>query len=565
MRKRLFIYTTLILLAGLLCFFSATLYSAGRNNRIIAEDTAMETAQIIAALYSSGYHFDNLPLDAFAETGSDTRITIISRDGTVLADSRPIDLDTLEAHLDRPEIQAAASGEPAAFTRHSSTLGVDLIYYALKVDIPSADGTNDYVFVRTAIPFARVNAYLTASLPLLILTFIVIIALCFALSRRVIDRLLQPLESVKQMLSLLHEGENKPAALTGGYEEIDAIVREIDDVAQVLQESMKALRDEKNKAEYILNNIGDAIFAVNGDYDIALINNAAQSIFDVTPELIGKSINYLTYYKPLRSAIDDCFDTGKSSLSELSYRGRTYLLTIKPLEDTNLKMVILSDITDSRENSRRREEFFENASHELKTPLTAIKGFNELCAMGNKDGDLKKYIDAITRETDRMLVLIGDMLKLSELSSGPQKLKPVPVRLHALAVEIQGTLSAAIKEKGISFAVAGECMVMSEQEHIFELMKNLIENAVRYNVQGGSVVVSLDSDSLKVSDSGIGIAPEAQTRLFERFYRVEKSRSIQSGGTGLGLSIVKHICALYSWELTLRSKPGIGTDVTVVF
>jgi two-component system phosphate regulon sensor histidine kinase PhoR len=231
-------------------------------------------------------------------------------------------------------------------------------------------------------------------------------------------------------------------------------------------------------------------------------------------------------------------------------------------------MVVLSDVTESRENTKRREEFFANASHELKTPLTAIKGFNELTALNNKDESIGKYINSITRETDRMLSLISDMLKLSELEN-TQETNPVTVSLSKAAHEVSEVLSASINDKALTFEVDGDAMVSAEQDHIYEIMKNLIETAVRYNTQNGKVTVTVKHDiksvRLTISDNGIGIPPEEQTRIFERFYRVEKSRSQRNGGTGLGLSIVKHICALYDWTLSVKSKLGVGTEVTVAF
>ena len=174
----------------------------------------------------------------------------------------------------------------------------------------------------------------------------------------------------------------------------------------------------------------------------------------------------------------------------------------------------------------------------------------------------------MTRETDRMLTLIGDMLKLSELEN-TQNLNPVSLSLAKVVDEVQEALTTVIDEKAVLVECSGDAEVCAEQEHIYELVKNLMENAIRYNEQGGRVFVTMEDGKkgarLIVADDGIGISPEEQSRIFERFYRVEKSRSLRSGGTGLGLSIVKHICALYDWKLSLRSKPGIGTEVTVTF
>jgi two-component system phosphate regulon sensor histidine kinase PhoR len=266
--------------------------------------------------------------------------------------------------------------------------------------------------------------------------------------------------------------------------------------------------------------------------------------------------------------VEECVTGANSSLFEFAQSGKIYLVTIERLIDTGLTMVVLSDVTESRESAKRKEEFFTNASHELKTPLTAIKGFNELTVINNKDEKINKYIDGISRESNRMLSLIDDMLKVSELENA-KAINPVSNSLAKTVEEAREACSLAIVEKSIIFKSAGDAMIAAEPKHIFELVKNLVENAVRYNNHGGKITVNIektDRDTrLTISDNGIGISLAEQTRIFERFYRVEKSRSIKNGGTGLGLAIVKHICALYNWDLSLKSKLGVGTVVTISF
>ena len=558
MKKRLFIYTTLIIFVGLVSFLAVSVYITDRNNMNIAKNTVMETARICAGLFN-----DSIDLEEFVMVGGNTRITVISADGVVLADSRPMDIVPVESHLYRPEIVAAATGFPAVHVRFSETHGVEFIYYALKVS--SGDS---FVFIRTAMPVAQIDAYLHQSLPLLFVLLIALAIMCFFLVRSVANRILEPFNAIGQKLRLLSRGEYTQAPIVGSYKEIDKITREIDDVALVLQNSFDALRDEKNKLSYILNSMGDGLFVVDESSSIALINLAALELFNATPDIVKKKLNYLLYDNALIGAVEDCVNNSKGALFEHVISGKTHLVTVKRLPNTSLTMVALADITESRENAKRREDFFANASHELKTPLTAIKGFNELASLNNKDESLNKYIDGITRETSRMMSLIGDMLRLSELEN-TQETETVPVSLAKMINEAGEAISTAVQEKAITFTTKGDALVMTEPNHIFEVVKNLIENAVRYNNQNGKVSVKVESNKkgarMTISDNGIGISPEEQTKIFERFYRVEKSRSAQSGGTGLGLSIVKHICTLYGWKLSLKSKLGVGTDVVVEF
>jgi len=556
MRRRLFFYTILILFAGLISFFAVSFYIVRSNSLSIAENRLIEMTHIYAGLFN-----DSTNLTEFVSVGSDSRITVISSEGYVLADSRP--LDTQENRLTRPEIQAAAEGSPAVFTRRSNTLGVDYIYYALKIE-----SGGSFVFVRLSTSVAEINAYLYQSLPLLIILLLVLAVACFFLVRDMANQIIVPFGLIEQKLRLLLNGEYVRTPIGKNYEEINQITKGIDDIALVLQNSFDALHNEKNKLAYILDNIGDGLFVVDEHAQITLANATTQKIFSVTHDIIHKDLNYLTNKKRLIEAVTSCATYGKDALLELKLKGNIYLVAVRRLPDTNLTMAALTDVTENRENAKRREEFFTNASHELKTPLTAIKGFNDLMALNNKDENNGKYIDSISRETNRLMSLITHMLKLSELESAPQ-IEPIPVSLAEVAAEVQDALSAIMIEKSVKIETKGDATIMSHPEHIYELIKNLIENAVRYNHNGGKVSVIVKRKKKKVqltvSDNGIGIAPKDQVRIFERFYRVDKSRAISRGGTGLGLSIVKHICVLYGWKLLLKSKLGVGTDVTVEF
>ena len=558
MKKRLFLYITVIVVVGFLCFFGLSVNITQTNNVSLAKQTVVETARIYAGLFN-----DSIDLASFVKNDGDIRVTVISQDGIVLADSRPVNVDAMENHLNRPEIITAASGAPEPFVRYSETLGIDLIYYALKVD--SGDG---YVFIRTAFPVAQIDIYLLKYLPLLVFSLAAVILLCFLFILGMTNKVLSPLYSIGQKLRLLSKGNYIMEPIESSYEEIDQITGEIDEIAIILQNSLEELRDEKTKLDYVLGNIGDGLFVVDKDKEIVLINSVAQGIFNVNSEIIGKNLNYLASEKAIVEKVKDCANHGEDNLFEFEKNGRIFLTTIKRIPSTKLTMAVLSDVTENRENSKQREEFFANASHELKTPLSAIKGFNELTAINNKDADINKYIDSISRETDRMLLLIEDMLKLSELENSGN-INSVSVSLAGIVDEVKEALSTSISEKSIDFKVVGDSSVIADPEHIYELIKNIVENAVRYNNNGGTVSVKIEKDrdisKLIVVDDGIGIPPEEQTRIFERFYRVEKSRSVRNGGTGLGLSIVKHICSLYGWKLYLKSKAGVGTEVVVEF
>jgi two-component system phosphate regulon sensor histidine kinase PhoR len=545
----------LITFLGLVGFFSASIYINRTNNLDMAKDSVMEITHIVANLYG-----ETTDISAFVKAGNDTRITVISPDGVVLADSRPLDLGTAENRLNRPEIQAALRGSPVAYVRRSNTLNVDFIYYALKVD-----NDNDYVFIRVSIPVSAINIYVLRTLPLFLLILFAVAFLCYMMIQGMASRFVKPFAVVEQKLRLLSKGEYEAEPITETFDEADAILREINEVSLLLQDNIKSLHEEKNKSNYLLNNISDGIFTVDANNNIVFVNNAARGIFNATLTVADKNINYLTNNKTLVTAVGN--SAAISEPFDMKIDGKIYMTTVKRLPFSNLTMTVLSDVTENRENTKRREEFFTNASHELKTPLTAIKAFNELTVINNQDENLNNFISGITRQTERMLLLIEGMLKLSELENMPET-NPEPLSLSRIVNDVREAMETAINEKGIHFETDGDATIHAEYGHIYDLIKNLIENAVRYNNQNGKVTVKINENAesvlLSVSDTGIGISPEEQVRVFERFYRVEKSRSQKGGGTGLGLSIVKHICMLYGWKLELKSKPGLGTEIKLV-
>jgi len=558
MKQRLFISTTLIISAGLLIFLAVSLFIMSRSITNLAQTTVVEATQIAAGLFS-----ENINLHDFVNAGDNSRITVISSDGTVLADTWEAEIIPYGGHLSRPEIAAAALGESLAYVRHSATHGINFVYYALRVEI-----SEGYVFVRAALPVEQIDVYLRQSLSWFFGTLVFLAIICFFVIRDIANRILAPFTSIENNLRRLSLGRYEMRPTAHSFPEIDNITRGIDTVSVLLQENYSRLQSEKNKLSHILNSIGNGLFVVDEKLSLALVNIAAYNIFAAPADIEGKKLTALVPDETLVATITDCVKSVRNTIFEFVLHGKTYLVTLKWLPDTDLTMVALADITESRESSRRREEFFANASHELKTPLTAIKGFNELAAAENKDENLTRYINGISRETNRLMSLIGGMLKLSALENASEK-NPVPVSLLAIVNEVKETFLPVVAEKSITFEFAGSAKVLAEPNHIYEIVKNLIENAIRYTSPGGKVTVLIaeknDAVTFTVSDNGIGISSAEQSKIFERFYRVEKSRSAEGGGTGLGLAIVKHICALYSWKLSLKSKPGVGTTVTVEF
>ncbi len=332
-------------------------------------------------------------------------------------------------------------------------------------------------------------------------------------------------------------------------------------------------KNEKTKLQEVLNNVSQGIIALSYTSDIVLVNNSALRIFSGKGDYVGKKPIFL---------VDDVHLVGKilsnndeDATFEYTIGDKELSFAVRIISDKNLskkisKIVIVTDVTKQKSISRQKSDFFANASHELKTPITVMQGLTEiLLSKESLDEQSKKHIERIHKESLRMASLIADMLKLSRLERSEQTDEVVTINLRNVAEEIFTELATHIQGKSISWEISGEASVIADNKKIFELMGNILSNAVNYNKENGSIKVVLAETKEKtvicVKDTGIGIEKEHLPRLCERFYRVDKSRSKKTGGTGLGLAIVKHICALYSAELDIDSEFGVGTQVTVTF
>ena len=327
-----------------------------------------------------------------------------------------------------------------------------------------------------------------------------------------------------------------------------------------------------------MDNVSDGIVVIDENGKVEVTNKVADGIFSGAGA-VGKDYPVLTADEKVLSAIEKCVKTRESASVEFEEDGKTYMVTLNSLDNGYVVLVasditavfylfVASDITAVRKGEKMRSEFFANASHELKTPLTAVKGFNDLIALKTNDEEIKEFTRKTDKELSRILTLISDMLDLSRLET-QREVKTENINLVEVAEEVKNSLSGLAESKNISVTVSGKGRINAEKEHALELVKNLVENSIRYGNDGGYVKVNVaetdDKTVLTVEDNGVGIEEKHQTRIFERFYRVNKSRSRESGGTGLGLAIVKHVCALYGADINLASVYGAGTKVTVTF
>lgn len=516
------------------------------------------------ALASNGVELAGLDyLRAIGRTGSlganEYRFTWISSDGQVLFDNEA-NLAYSENHRDRPEIIQAVQTGRGSVTRYSSTLLETTTYYAAKL----SDGS---ILRISASRESVLRVVLLAMLPLLV---VLAIAWVFALShaKYIALKIVKPLNS----LDLDNPLDNDV------YPEITPLLKRIYTQRQELDAQMLTLQQRADEFDQISRSMSEGLMVLDVNGSIVSINDAAMDMFDLDKSCVGHSFLEVYRTHDFSTAVKNALSSGHEEL-RLERNGRVVRFSMSRMMSagTVLGLVILSfDITEKAAAEDMRREFSANVSHELKTPLQGIMGSAELIEAGMAKGDdAKRFASNIRKEASRMVNLVEDIMGLSQLDEGVSSAYEV-VDVASVADDVHDELSDVAKAKDVSIEVHSQSRpveVMGVPRLIHEMLYNLVDNAIKYNVQGGRVDVSVshqdslgagNSVVLEVSDTGIGIPKEHLPRVFERFYRVDKSHSRASGGTGLGLSIVKHVVMYHGGKVSVESKVGSGTKFTVV-
>lgn len=565
MKKKIFLRFFSVTLCAVLLMFAFGVLAVHLNATALMQERLREETELVASFLHTREDFADFEKyendDAF-------RVTVLDTAGNVLYES-----DTrapLENHADREEIKNALLGAPAASERYSETLGFPMTYYAVKTELASGEE----VLVRLAVKSSRISAYLFVVLPILLGVLILSLLLSLFVSGALSGRISAQFVEIGDSLKSLNEGDYRPIRTDSREPELFTVLCEINALSESTHQHMQSISAEHGKLTTVLENISQGIIAVDADRRIAFVNRSALALFGADGSVGGQDLVYLIDDATLCERIGR--HLGEEYQGEFTYREREYAMAIRRIAvggtDTAVSsIVILTDITADKSLQKQKSEFFANASHELKTPITVIQGLSELLL--SKDALSEKGRERASRihaESLRLTTLVSDMLRLSRLENGEEaSVSLSQVELSQVAQESAVELSEALKEKNISLEIRGMGSVMAEEAKIYEILQNLLSNAVHYNKENGRITVGIteqgESVTLKVSDTGIGIAREHLPRLCERFYRVDKSRSKKTGGTGLGLAIVKHICARYHAELLIESKLGEGTEVKIVF
>lgn len=373
--------------------------------------------------------------------------------------------------------------------------------------------------------------------------------------------------------------EVKPAPELLEYTEFIESAEELAKTSTAISQKVKELYVENKRIDYLLNNMNEGLVVLGRDLNILVINRSAEKYFDAGLNLKGSNILRLTHNPSIEKTLKTVFESGNSGAVDVKSPDGKKILQIMisailddDSHEINGAIMLISDVTEIRLAEQIRSEFVANASHELKTPLTTIKGFSELIDTGivSDPEKARGYLLHIRTETERMIGLINDILKLSELEATSHDTGLEQVSLKFLAQKVKSSLVNQITEKNIEVNVEGDIGSFdANPDHMQQMLLNLIDNAIKYNREGGEVIIIVTQSpgevGVMVKDTGVGIPKESQKRVFERFYRVDKSRSRKMGGTGLGLSIVKHIVELYNGTIKLESEQGKGTSISIMF
>ena len=477
------------------------------------------------------------------------RLTCIAADGSVIYDTQT---GELENHMERAEVKEAMQNGEGESRRYSSTLMEKTIYYAKRLD----DGT----VLRISTSSATAGKLLLGMLRPIVIVLIAALVLSLIFADRLAKRIVEPLNG----LDLDRPLEND------AYEELSPLLNRINRQHMQIARQLEDLNKKKDEFEQITESMQEGLVLLDQKGTILSINKAARSLFLANEECIGKDFITIERSYGVISAIQQAVRSGHAE-ERMEQGGRIYQLDITRIESAAKPVgaVILSfDITEQENAEQNRREFTANVSHELKTPLQGIIGSAELIENGMvKPEDMPRFVGHIRTEAQRLVTLIADIIRLSQLDEG-HELPMEGVDMLCVASDAAAQLKAAAEAKHISMSIEGEaCTVYGARSLLYEVAYNLIDNAIKYNRENGMVDIKVSRENKKVkltvSDTGIGIAPEHQQRIFERFYRVDKSHSKASGGTGLGLSIVKHAVQYHHGEIKLKSELNKGSEITV--
>ena len=497
---------------------------------------------------------------------SSSRITVIDKNGVVLGDTYK-GINYEDNHLQRPEVVEALKNGRGIDVRMSDTTNDRMLYVA------QLCSDNEHI-LRVSVPYNG-KVYLALwMLPAVVLSSIFAFIVSVLFSRHFTNTVSKPLQQVTDEIRKIQDGDYSSPLKVYEYDEITQIASAAHNLAQKIKLTMEEIVTERNKAQYVLNNMSEGLVLCDKNGYVSSMNKVANVVLGCGNVPIGKHIVNYTRNVDVIHGVADAYTKGKTVTFDFDAPdGRIISANItRATENSDIGVImVLIDVTTDRETQKLRQEFFSNASHELKTPITSIQGYSELLTSGMEypPEQKKEFLLRIKKEAQNMTTLINDILMISRLEAGTTVQSKNEFDISLMLDEILLSAKPMIDEQKLK--VVCNCpsiIINAEYKRIYELFNNVIINAVKYNKPEGSVNINVNCAGKKlhfnVKDTGIGIPDVSQQRVFERFYRVDKGRSKKIGGTGLGLAIVKHIVNYYKGTVTLRSKLGEGTEIDIL-
>ena len=542
---RSFLLTTILTLAVSMFFVFGILYQYFEEQ--LMNDLKSKEVFISHAVESEGADY----LERIGDVGE--RVTLIAPDGTVIADTEA-NAAEMENHLERSEVKQAAENGSGTSVRYSETLTEKIIYYAVKM--PNGN------ILRVSVKHYTVITILLGLVQPILVTLLIAAVLCFVLSSKLSKSIVKPINSLD-----LDAPENNDA-----YEELAPLLKKISRQRRIIDEQLQTAKRLQEEFRLITENMSEGFLVINRERNVLTHNSAALRLLKISEPPNG-NVLAVNRSEPFRNAVERAL-SGERSENEMMFGESCYGIIANPvLNDGEVigAVIIILDVTERVRREQLRREFTANVSHELKTPLTSISGFAEMMVNGVPDDIAADFARSIYDEAQRLIVLVGDIIKLSELDENSARLEQERVDLRELSEDVAKRLGLAAENKNVAVTVIGNAQITGVRKILDEMIFNLCDNAIKYNKNGGSADIVISSDAekhtvtLTVCDTGIGIPGYAQNRVFERFYRVDKGRSKSAGGTGLGLAIVKHGAACHNAEIHLKSEENKGTEISIIF
>lgn len=513
----------------------------------LKEELESKATYISYALENEGMSY----LDSINE--KDERITLVSSDGTVLADTGT-DISKLDNHADREEIKQALQSGNGTSVRYSDTLTKKIIYYAVRLD----DGD----VLRVSTTQNTVVTVLIGLMQPIAIVIIIAVILSFVLSMRVSKTIIKPINSL--------DLDNPESNVT--YDELAPLLGRISAQRKTIDRQLWEAKQKQEEFRLITENMSEGLIVIDRNMQVLTYNSSALKLLNISEPVSG-NVFTLNRTKGFRDVVELALN-GERAGNGISIGENSYNLIANPVYyDTKIigVVIVILDVTESAKREQFRHEFTSNISHELKTPLTSISGFAEIMKSGGTDEEtVIDFSKSIYDEAQRLITLVSDIIKISELDEKSVQFESERIDLYALSVDVANRLQYEANKKKVKISVIGDKTELNGVKKIIEeMIYNLCDNAIKYNKENGTIdiiiVSSRDKVKLVVQDTGIGIPKFHQSRVFERFYRVDKSHSKAIGGTGLGLSIVKHGASYHNANVFLTSIEGVGTTVTVEF